>query len=103
MEAPSLASLRAQAEPLAALSISHLNPSTRLKLADDDLSINAYPNDCGGVLYIGTPCYRMQTKADLATTFEVAAQAGIVWLKFGSETAPVIDGLPSHTESDTAR
>ena len=93
MEAPSVASLRAQAEPLAALSISHLSPSTRLKLADDELSVNAYPSDCGGVIYVGAPCYRMPTEADLAVIFEVAEQAGIVWLKFDSEAA-VIDGLP---------
>src|SRR5690606_30764934 len=49
METPAVASLRAQAEPLAALSISHLSQSTRLKLADDDLSVNAYPTDCGGL------------------------------------------------------
>lgn len=93
MEAPSVANLRAQAEPLAALSISHLSPNTRLKLADDELSVNAYPTDCGGVMYVGAPCYRIPTEADLATIFEVAEQAGIVWLKFDSDAA-VIDGLP---------
>ena len=46
METPAVASLQAHAEPLAALSISHLSPSTRLKLADDELSVNAYPTDC---------------------------------------------------------
>jgi hypothetical protein len=55
METPAVASLQAQAEPLAALSISHLSPSTRLKLADDELSVNAYPTDCGGILYVGAP------------------------------------------------
>ena len=93
METPSVASLRAQAEPLAALSISHLSSSTRLKLADDDLSVNAYPTDFGGIIYVGAPRYRTPTEADLARIFEVAEQAGIVWLKFDSE-APVIDGLP---------
>ena len=93
METPSVASLRAQAEPLAALSMSHLSSSTRLKLAHDDLSVNAYPTGCGGIIYVGAPRYRMPTEADLATIFEVAEQAGIVWLKFDSEAA-VIDGLP---------
>ena len=37
--------------------------------------------------------YRIPTEADLATIFEVAEQAGIVWLKFDGEAA-VIDGLP---------
>ena len=93
METPSVASLRAQAEPLAALSILHLSPSTRQKLADDELSVNAYPTDCGGVIYVGAPRYRMPTEADLAVIFEVAEQAGIVWLNFDSDAA-VIDDLP---------
>ena len=56
METPAVESLRAQAESLASLSISHLSRSTRLKLADDELSVNAYPTDCGGVIYVGAPC-----------------------------------------------
>ena len=93
METPAVESLRAQAESLASLSISHLSPSTRLKLADDELSVNAYPTGCGGVIYVGAPCYRIPTEADLAAIFTVAEQAGIAWLKFDSEAA-VIDGLP---------
>ena len=93
METPAVESLRAQAESLASLSISHLSPSTRLKLADDDLSVNAYPTDCGGVIYVGAPCYRIPAESDLAAIFKVAEQAGIAWLKFDSEAA-VIDGLP---------
>ena len=93
METPAVASLQAQAEPLASLSISHLSPSTRLKLADDQLSVNAYPTESGGVIYVGAPCYRIPAEADLAAIFTVAEQAGIAWLKFDSEAA-VIDGLP---------
>ena len=93
METPAVESLRAQAESLASLSISHLSTSTRLKLADGELSVNAYPTDCGGLIYVGAPRYRIPTEADLATIFEVAEQAGIVWLKFDGEAA-VIDGLP---------
>lgn len=93
METPSIAGLRQQAELLAALSINHLTSATRRRLADDDLSVNAYPTDCGGIIYVGAPRYRTPTEADLARIFEVAEQAGIVWLKFDSE-APVIDGLP---------
>ena len=93
METPAVESLRAQAESLASLSISHLSRSTRLKLADDELSVNAYPTDCGGVIYVGAPCYRIPAEADLAAIFKVAEQAGIAWLKFDSEAA-VIDGLP---------
>ena len=93
METPAVESLRAQAESLASLSIAHLSPGTRLKLADDELSVNAYPTDCGGIIYVGAPCYRMPTEADLAKIFEVAEQAGIAWLKFDSEAA-VFYGLP---------
>jgi len=93
METPAVEGLRAQAESLASLSIAHLSPSTRLKLVCDELSVNAYPTDCGGLVYVGAPCYRMPAEADLAAIFTVADQAGIAWLKFDSEAA-VIDGLP---------
>ena len=93
METPAVASLQAHAEPLAALSISHLSPSTRLKLADDDLSVNAYPTDAGGFVYVGTPRYRIPTEPDLAAIFEAAEQAGVAWLMFDREAA-VVDGLP---------
>lgn len=80
-------------EPMAALSITHLTASTRQKLAADDLSVNAYPNEYGGFVYVGVPRYSVPTEADLAAIFDVAEQAGIVWLKFDSDAAG-IDGLP---------
>ena len=98
MEASTLTGLRQQAEPLAALSITHLTPATRLKLADDDLSVNAYPTECGGFVYVGAPRYRIPSEADLATLFEAAEQAGIVWLMFDNEAA-VIEGLPVFEEA----
>jgi len=99
MENTSVTCLRTQAEPLAAISLSHLSSNTRLKLADNDLSVNAYPTDCGGILYVGAPRHRIPTETDLAAIFEIAELAGIVWLKFDSE-APVIDGLPVFTMPD---
>ena len=93
MENTSVTCLRTLAEPLAAISLSHLSLNTRLKLADNDLSVNAYPTDCGGILYVGAPRHRIPTESDLAAIFEIAELAGIVWLKFDSEAA-VIDGLP---------
>jgi hypothetical protein len=99
MESTSVTCLRTQAEPLAAISLSHLSPNTRLKLADNDLSVNAYPTDCGGILYVGAPRHRIPTESDLAAIFEIAKLAGIVWLKFDSE-APVIDGLTVFTMPD---
>ena len=101
MENTSVTCLRTLAEPLAAISLSHLSLNTRLKLADNDLSVNAYPTDCGGILYVGVPCHRIPTEADLAAIFEVAELAGVVWLKFDSEAA-VIDGLPTFETPELA-
>ena len=101
MENTSVTHLRTLAEPLAAISLSHLSSNTRLKLADDDLSVNAYPTDCGGILYVGAPRHRIPTESDLAAIFEIAELAGIVWLKFDSEAA-VINGLPIFEMLDPA-
>ena len=79
--------LRQQAEMLASLSLKHLSPATRNKLADDD------PTDCGGFVYVGAPKYRVPSEPDLAMLFEVAESAGVAWLMFDREAA-VIDGLP---------
>ena len=87
-----IARLREQAEPLAALSLSHLAPATRRKLLDDELSVNAYPTGFGGLVFVGAPRYSVPAETDLAVIFEAAAQAGIVWLKF-DRTSAVIDGL----------
>jgi hypothetical protein len=99
MNASVIASLRDLAEPLAALSLAHLTPSTRQKLQDDDLSVNAYPTDFGGFVFVGAPRYRIPVEDDLASIFEAAEQAGIVWLKFDSE-ANVLDGLPVFSAPD---
>lgn len=92
MDAGCIERLREQAEPLAALSLFHLTPATRQRLQEDDLSVNAYPTNSGGFVFVGAPRYRLPAESDLASIFEAAEQAGIVWLKFDSE-APVIDGL----------
>lgn len=52
MDESTVATLLQLAEPLVALSITHLTPATRAKLAADDLSINAYPSDYGGLVYV---------------------------------------------------
>ena len=93
MDSSTAANLLQLAEPLAALSITHLTPTTRQKLADDDLSVNAYPNEYGGFVYVGAPRYSVPTEADLAVIFEIAEKAGMVWLKFDSDAA-IVDGLP---------
>ncbi len=93
MDSTAVKSLRQRAKSVAALSITHLTASTRLKLAADDLSINAYPNEYGGFVYVGSPRQVVPIEADLAAVLDVAEQAGIVWLKFESDAA-AIAGLP---------
>lgn len=93
MNEATVTSLHQQAEPLAALSMTHLTSATRQKLIGNDLSVNAYPTAEGGFVYVGSPRYDIPTEADLAAIFEVAERAGVVWLKFDADSA-VIDGLP---------
>lgn len=93
MPQPAITTLRELAEPLAAISLAHLSPETRRKLRDDDLSVNAYPTDFGGLVFVGAPRHRIPAEADLAALFETAERAGIVWLLFDGE-AGVVDGLP---------
>ena len=93
MPQAAIETLRELAEPLAAISLTHLSPRTREKLREDKLSVNAYPTDFGGLVFVGAPRQRIPTEADLAALFETAEHAGIVWLLFDSE-AEVIDGLP---------
>jgi hypothetical protein len=92
MESLSVARLRQQAELLVALSILHLTSETRTALADDNLSVNAYPTGCGGFVYVGTPRYRVPAEPDQATIFEAAKRAGVAWLMF-DRNAAAIDGL----------
>lgn len=99
MDESIVASLRELAEPLAALSISHLSSDTRRRLADDHLSVNAYPSEFGGFVYVGAPRYRIPAEPDLAVIFEAAELAGIVWLKFDSDAA-IVDGLQVHDAGD---
>jgi hypothetical protein len=87
MESLSVARLRQQAELLVALSILHLTA-----LADDNLSVNAYPTGCGGFVYVGIPRYRVPAEPDQATIFEAAKRAGVAWLMFDRDAA-AIDGL----------
>ena len=99
MDKGTVSKLLEQVEPLAALSISHLTPESRQKLADDELSVNGYPNDYGGFVYVGAPPYTVPTESDMALIFEVAKLAGIVWLKFDSDAA-IVDGLPVFGDAD---
>ncbi|BDE73694.1 hypothetical protein [Delftia lacustris] len=77
METDCIEGLREQAESLVALSLSHLTPATQERLQADDLSVNAYPTDFGGFVYVGAPRHRHPAEADLASIFEAAEQAGV--------------------------
>ena len=88
-----VASLLQQAEPLASLSISHLTPASRQKLADGQLSVHSYPNDYGGFVYVGVRGDNVPEEADLRAIFDVAVRAGLIWLKFDAD-AEVVDDLP---------
>ncbi|MCE4369716.1 hypothetical protein [Xanthomonas hortorum] len=92
-------SLSQLGEPLAAISLRHLAPDTRRKLAEGTLSVNAYPHDAGGLVYVGAPAYAVPAEPDLARVFTLAARARIVWLNFDKE-AVVVDGLPLYDDDD---
>lgn len=87
------ASLRQIVEPLASLSLRHLRPATRELLAQNALSVNAYPTSFGGMVFVGAPRQRVPVEHDLDVITRIAEQAGVVWLLFDTE-APVIEGLP---------
>lgn len=86
-------SLRRHAEPLVAISIAHLRPSTRRLLADGALSVLAHPNDYGGFVHVGSEGDNIAQEPELAAVFAAAQRAGIVWIKFDAD-AETVDGLP---------
>ena len=94
-----VASLMQQAEPLASLSISHLTPASRRKLADGELSVHSYPNEYGGFVYVGERGDNFPEEADLLAIYETAKRADLIWLKFDADAA-VIDGLPVFADED---
>ena len=94
-----IANLLRQAEPLASLSISHLTPASRCKLAEGRLSVHAYPNDYGGFIYVGVRGDNRPEETDLLAIFEVAMRAELIWLKFDADAA-IIDGLPIFEDED---
>lgn len=85
--------LRELAESITVLSLCHLQSTTRAKLQGNDLSVNAYPTEFGGLVYIGSPPHRTPVETDLALIAEFSARAGIEWLFFDAE-GPVVDTLP---------
>lgn len=94
-----IAQLLQRTEPTAALSTAHLTPETRRKLADNELSVHAYPNEYGGFVHVGDPFENDPTEPDLAQIFGIARCARLVWLKFDSD-AGVVEGLPTYEDGE---
>ncbi|WP_406625358.1 hypothetical protein [Acidovorax sp. SDU_ACID1] len=93
MERPPDPSLQSHMEPLVAISIAHLRPSTRQRLADDGLSVTAYPNDYGGFVYVDPRGEHTPQETELAALIAIARRAGIVWINFDCD-ALAVDGVP---------
>lgn len=87
------ARMRELAETFASISLWHLCPATRELLRRNALSVNAYPTEFGGLVFVGSPRQRIPVERDLNGVTELAERAGIAWLLFDIE-APVIDDLP---------
>lgn len=87
------------AEPLAAISIAHLRPATRQRLADDELSVLAYPNDYGGFVYVGPAAENVPAEPELIPLFAAARAAGIVWLKFDAD-AETVEGFATFPDQE---
>lgn len=85
--------LRELAEPLISLSLWHLHPATRELLRRNALSVNAYPTELGGLVFVGSPRQRIPAESDLDLLTQLAEQSGIAWILFDAE-GPPIDGLP---------
>lgn len=93
MNSSNLEQLKHQIDSIASLSMLHLSPETRQKLAENTLSVNAYPDEFGGFVFLGKPTYAIPVEPDLRRIFKLAADAGAVWLRFDAGAA-VIHGLP---------
>jgi len=99
MSADCVTRLRALTEPLLALSTTHLSAGTRQLLQTNQLSVNAHPTPTGAFVYVGAPRYDTPLEADLASLFEVAESAGVVWLKFDVHGS-IVDGMEIFGDED---
>jgi uroporphyrinogen-III synthase len=85
--------LVAMSQTIATVSLWHLSPRTRRKLATNELSVNAYPDAYGGFLFVGGT--DLPEEPDLAAIFILASRANVMWLRFDTEENGVeIDGVP---------
>ncbi|EER62144.1 conserved hypothetical protein [Acidovorax delafieldii 2AN] len=99
MSAIPMQHLLQHAEPLAAISIAYLRPATRQRLADDELSVLAYPNDYGGFVYVGPAGENAPSEPELIPLFTAARAGGIVWLKFDAD-AETVEGFATFPDQE---
>lgn len=88
------------AEPLVAISIAHLRPVTRQRLADGELMPVAYPNDYGGFVHVGAAGDPLPREPELAALFEAGRAEGIVWIKFDAD-APQAEGFSTFDNQES--
>lgn len=74
------------AEPLVALSITHLTPLTASLIQSGDIDVSCYPNEYGSFLYVGE---NTSAQADLDAVLKRARELGYVWIKFDADAAEV--------------
>jgi len=87
------------AEPLVAISIAHLRPATRRRLADGELSLVTYPNDYGGFVHVGSADDALPGEPELAELVAAARVEGIVWIKFDADAA-MADAFPTFDDEE---
>lgn len=79
-----LQNLLRDTEILVAISIAHLSPVSRQRLADGTLSALAYPNDYGGFVYAGVTGEALPLEPELA----VLVKAACPQISSGSNSMP---------------
>lgn len=95
--------MRGHVESMTVLSTAHLSATTRAKLLDGNLSINAYGDAVGGFVHVGEWEDPIPDEPDLAPIILMARRASLVWLRFDRD-AISIPGLKTYedTEGETA-
>lgn len=76
------------AEPMVAISTTHLTPLTASLVQSGEIDVGCYPNDYGAFVYVGE---NVSNQADLNAVLERARSLGFVWIKFDRDAAEVED------------
>lgn len=80
-------------EKMATLSTRHLSSPTRTKLANGSLSVLSYPNEHGGLIYVGEAGESEPDEHDLKFLVDASRLERVAWLRFDSDTY-LLPGLP---------